>query len=76
MPKKLLHFNQQEINIMPKKLLRFNQQQNIVPINSRNIVFRRSPRIYNILIAISSTIETLLVAQEPCNIETRKENKS
>jgi hypothetical protein len=61
---------------MPKKLLQFNQQQNIVPINNKNIMFKRSPRIYKILIAMPSTIETLQVAQEPCNIETWRENKS
>jgi hypothetical protein len=39
-------------------------------------MFKRSPRIYKTLIAISSTIETFQVAHEPCNIETWRENKS
>jgi len=47
-----------------------------MPINNKNIMFKRSPRIYKILIAMPSTIETLQVAQEPCNIETWRENKS
>jgi hypothetical protein len=61
---------------MPKKLLQFNQQQNIVPINNKNMMFKKSARIFKIFTAISSTIKTLQVAQEPCNIETWRENKS
>jgi hypothetical protein len=61
---------------MPKKLLQFNQQQNIVPINNKNMMFKKNARISKILTTISSTIETLQVAQNPCNIETWRENKS
>jgi hypothetical protein len=42
----------------------------MVPINNKNIMLKKSPRIYKKLVAPSLATKTHLVVQKPCNIQT------